>query len=68
MKTYLLGLTIQFCQWASKQPERCIERFGSDGFAWCLLGPGFAIVAGLAIYGALSDSQAAIEAIKAIIW
>jgi hypothetical protein len=68
MKTYLLGLAIQFCQWAEKQPERGIERFGSDGFAWCLLGPGFAFVAGLAIYYGMGDVPAAWDAVKAIIW
>lgn len=48
--------------------ERGVEFFGSDKFMWLLLGPGFAFVAGLAIYGALSDMKGAIEAIKAIIW
>lgn len=68
MKTYLFGIALQLCRWASKQPERGIERFGSDGFAWCILGPGFAFVVGLVIWGILNDSPAAFEAIKAIIW
>lgn len=50
MKTFLIGTAIQFGKWAAKQPQRGIDIFGGDAFAWCILGPGFAFIVGLVLY------------------
>ncbi len=44
MLDYIIIGIIRLCEWAAKQPERQLAFFGSDKFAYSLMGGSVAIV------------------------